>query len=249
MLKRVNIITGSLGAALLTICQLRGDIDKHIDINPIFYKIFLFLGIALLLVTAIAFVFENVIKKYKKNEPIISYRYEIVSEAELPNIHEFIMHQLKNIASLERWIDRYKVNTEIVFKVLEIKKFRFKVTKSLIGGFSIFPLNKACQNKIERNNLYGNEILSADLVRNGRNPSAIYIAWVVGLGYKGKAMTLSYLKDKISDYLKSSDLLVYTRPSSEDGMRLVKLNNFVPIDKKDYVLNKIYKINGSQLNI
>lgn len=257
MSKNQQIVSsGSLGGIFLTITGLDDYINKNfLPVPDIIYKVLFIVGVICLMIA----LFHGIIKfagylkdKYYNTTPIYTYDVKIASNNEFPKIHEFCCKIIPGaFATIKMWYDRYKTNQNIIYIIERETLRKNKKIIELKGGFSIFPLKKAATDNIENGIIKGIDLLPDDLSKTEASATSIYIAWIVST-QKGKdrAATLSYLKNYLKKRIEQNrNIVIYTKPTTQDGLRLVKKYNFLPLDGGEFTLDKIYKINGNSTRI
>jgi hypothetical protein len=98
----------------------------------------------------------------------------------------------------------------------------------LLGYFIIYPLGKrATKQLMDGTIVQGHQILPDLIYSEWRAPESIYIAALAARTIAGRAATLAALKDIVFTYKRPP--VLFARPVSQDGLRLLKSHHFHPI--------------------
>lgn len=109
-----------------------------------------------------------------------------------------------------------------------------KSAQSTIHGYYItYPLTNSGANRIDKKQIANGKYLQdRDLAASFGSARAIYISMIYGDSWKAKAAALLYLKDDIRHLQETNSRIrkFYAKPSTKDGLRLLKRYGFIPID-------------------
>ena len=147
----------------------------------------------------------------------------------------FFGNEHAGLKSFQDW--HLQNNKTFILIVKRTKKF-YKISEEIVGLISILPLNKITCTNLSKGKISGLQIGKDNIVKKFNNSSCIYIAGVLAKGLQAKAFTLGVLFSKIEYYKKYIDT-IYTRPTTEDGLRLVKSYNFIPINNEELKINEV----------
>ena len=114
------------------------------------------------------------------------------------------------------------------------KLLRSNDPNSPIHGYYItYPLTKTGMDRIDKKQVVnGKTLQDRDLSTGFHNAKAIYISMIFGDGWRAKAAALLHLKNDISHLRETNSKIrkFYAKPSTKDGLRLLKHYGFKPID-------------------
>jgi hypothetical protein len=147
------------------------------------------------------------------------------------------------LESMRRWHDKYKN----VFILLEEINRSQGITQSTIHGYHcMIPLTSAAATLVADEQVDGTTILADHVSSTLGAAAAVYIGGVAGKGRRARAAILADLYARIDD-LKERRIPIYTRPITDDGLRLVNDYPFVPVDPKvpADTLSRIYRLDWS----
>lgn len=236
------ILITIIGATLIGLYGIK---DTKI-INEKYFLYFAYIGIVVILIGIILIILHyinQILSKFFYNE--ISYYYRNAKFDELIYVENlatyFFGNEHAGINSFQEWHSQNNETFILIFK--RIKKF-YKISEEVVGLISILPLNKKTCQYLSEEKISGLQIGKDNIVRNFNNSSCIYIAGVLAKGLQAKAFTLGVLFSKIEHYKKNIST-IYTRPTTEDGLRLVKSYNFIPVETEELKINHICYIKST----
>lgn len=226
--KNIASVCVVCGTVVLTVVQVKNYIDAHVILPKLLYDAFLFLGIGLFVAAVVAVIVGSV-PLDRRVEPI--YDAELATEAELADLHEFCCGLVPGaFAPLSVWKERFKKNPALFYIVRESKPGFRKQVERVVGSFSLVPISKTAQAALDLEKITGADLMASDIVARSATPAAIYLSWVLAQGFRSKSHTLSLLNEKLRVASKGRSITLYTKPSSDDGLRLVKRYGFVPVN-------------------
>lgn len=123
----------------------------------------------------------------------------------------------------------------------------------MVGYYCIIPLNEKGTDLVEAEKLDGTSIAPEHMIphRKGRirkTPSSIYIGGVVAKNrIRIRQFVLGSLIAHLNQEFDNGVSIVFSRPVTDDGMRLIKKYDFKPVNKfvSQYEMNHIYKYDAS----
>lgn len=101
------------------------------------------------------------------------------------------------------------------------------------GYYITYPLTKRGVGRIDKKQVTnGKSLQEGDLAATFSNAKAIYISMIFGDGMRAKAAALLHLKNDIKHLREAHSKIckLYAKPSTNDGLRLLKKFKFSPID-------------------
>lgn len=211
----------------MTLVQVRQQIAEHLVIPEIFFTIILIIGVISLAVAVILFVISL---DYPVPSEKTVYRFRAAKDDELEPLHQLCTEILsEGISDLHTWRQRHKRNPNIFYVVFRQESSPGSSKQEIVGGFSMIPLNQSASELVGEEELIGLQITPDHIPPNGERIASVYIAWLVGRGQKAKGYVISFLGRIMDEYGKSGVTTVYTRPITEDGLRLIKRHTFTPV--------------------
>jgi hypothetical protein len=159
------------------------------------------------------------------------YKAELLTENELGQLHEFCSELLPGaLAPLSLWKERYRKNPSIFYVVRKsLPDFRRPV-ETVVGSFSLIPISKAAKAALDQEAITGLDLHSKEIIARRGKPAAVYLSWVLARGYLSKSHTLSLMNEKLKEISKAQSIMLYAKPSTMDGLRLMQQYGFVPVN-------------------
>lgn len=136
----------------------------------------------------------------------------------------------------------YKANNSICqIQFREIKFFGITLNKPT-GLFSALPMNKAARNLLEKEELHGLKFSDKHIIKENRPYTCLYIGAVGAIGPRAKRQILEFLKGFIHAEFKKGVEIIFTRPTTNDGLRVAKASGFIPVldDVASNELDRLY---------
>lgn len=161
----------------------------------------------------------------------LCYRAVVARREELDGLHSFCMLIVPGgFAALELWRARYEKNPNLFYMVKAFDERRPGEEGELVGSFAVTPVTEEARGLLEQEKLKGVGFTAEHIVAPGEKPAAMYISGIVASGFPAKGITLGFLNDLLECEAESGNCLFYTRPMSEDGLRLMGSKGFSPVD-------------------
>lgn len=223
-LRRGSAASFTLGGALTGLGSFPDRLSTYVAIPVLWYDILLIIGIVLIILSALLF-------WGSKLPPISSVSYGIgaVEPVMLRKVYDFILTVLDDVASFEVFRSWYEKNPEIIQAVVKIKANRLGTHQEIAGFFSIFPVTEEAKKLLERNELLGAAFAARHICDPREVPAAYYIGAIGGVGLRGRRATLFHLIGYMAALLKRHSKLVFTRPMTDDGLRVARDYRFRPV--------------------
>jgi hypothetical protein len=240
-LRSLAILLIAIASLLFGICSVEERFAGIVHVPHLLFRIFLVVGF--LLTVASGIIAANLFgRSLFSNATIRSYDVQVADRGDLEDLHDFCeKHAGEHFATLESWRKRYDKNPDTFFMIKETRKKRFKTTLSLVGAFTIIPVNESARELLERDELNAVTFSSTHIAAPSEKPAALYVSGVVGSSFRGRGYALSFLKDRLKTELERGNSLVYTRPMTKDGLRLAKAHGFSPVNPVINKADRIYK--------
>ena len=235
-LRRLAASSLTLGSAFAVLGGFPDRLGKYVDVQAFWYDILLIAGIALIVLAGLLFSGS----KFPRISSVV-YGIAAVEPAALRNVYAFILTILDDVASFEVFRSWYEKNPDIIQAVIKISSSGFGTRQELAGFFSVFPMTDEARALLESNELLGAAFTAAHICEPSQIPAAYYIGAVGGVGRRGRHATLLQLMGYVTALQRRHTKLVFTRPMTEDGLRLARDYRFSPVRRDvDDPKNTIY---------
>lgn len=175
----------------------------------------------------------------------LRYRAVIARKEDLSRLHGFCLEIVPNgFAALEVWLARYDKNPNIFYMVEVFDERESCKQGKLVGAFTVTPVNKDARDLLEEEKLKGVNFTLDHITAPDDSPAAIYISGIVASKKIAKGVTLGFLINVLEREAEKGNCLVYARPMSKDGLRMVELQKygFSPVNPSAlHQLDRIYR--------
>ncbi|MBN7820068.1 hypothetical protein [Bowmanella yangjiangensis] len=126
---------------------------------------------------------------------------------------------VSSVNQMKAW---YKINPNI-FWVLRRKGEGKR--DPIRGYFCIIPLKADAVKLLKEEQITGQSITTTHISKE-RNPKSVYVGAIAAKGFKSKGAVLHKMLNQVEILKQKGTKDVFTRPVTEDGIRLVKKFNF-----------------------
>jgi len=241
-LAKLALLFITIAGLLFSRCGVEERFAAIVHLPHLLFQICLVVGILLTIASGItaASLIANLLLS---NRTVRSYHIQVADRGDLEELHNFCeKYAGEHFATLESWRKRYDKHPGTFFILKETRKKRFKTTIRLVGAFTIIPVNESAQELLERDELSAVTFSPTHIAEPSQKAAALYISGVVGSSFRSKGVVLSFLKERLKTEQERGNSLVYTRPMTNDGLRLAKAHGFSPVNP--VVINtpdRIYK--------
>jgi hypothetical protein len=103
--------------------------------------------------------------------------------------------------------------------------------EAIYGYFGIIPINQSACAALDQEQLDGVSFTTDHICRVGESASGYYIAGVAAENSIAQRKILRELKKRLEMLVSHQSQVFYTRPISEDGLKLVKAFGFERVDR------------------
>jgi hypothetical protein len=244
------------GGGLIAITSVRQDLESVLPFLPdLFYRSCLILGfvlciMGLLLIVLPVETIQEIFQRIKDFLKIGERPYESkpAKRQDLKLIHAYASQELGTVSDLQKMEQWFKINHQIFWIVIDSAVSGTR-EQQMVGYYAVMPLNQVATELLEAEQLDGTSFTAEHIIqyRRGRIrkvPTSIYIG---GIAAKNKmrirqfimGSLIAHLNQEIANGVK----VVYSRPVTKDGLRLIKKYNFKPVNRfvDNYEMKHIYK--------
>ena len=154
------------------------------------------------------------------------YRCRELKLEELEYVYRFLRRVFPDeYSTVEQMASWLKVNPRL-FWVIESRRPR-NGADAMVGFFEILPLKAGAQRLVHAGQLDGLALKPEHLTRKKGTAAAVYVGSLVATEHVAKAYVLKQLDLKLKEYRrKPKKLLVYARPVTPEGYRLMRKYRF-----------------------
>ena len=177
---------------------------------------------------------------YERLDP----RYDCyrAKERDLKRIYDFcrplLGDDLSDVDQMKRMFNR---NQHIFWMVKRVeRRGRYKDTP-VVGCFSIIPLTHMGVQRVQAEEITGSQFAPEHIAKPRSARRAIYIGGIAAVGRRVQGVTLHFAQGHVARERASGVETVYTRPVTDDGLRLLRKYEFTAVSGRDeYEKGRIY---------
>ncbi len=137
-------------------------------------------------------------------------------------VHDFAVRFLgPDISPIDLMTEWSRVDPETISVINRVETDGAKQNE-LVAYFCVLRLNDQAGARMRRGELTGLQIRASDLARPGEPGSCVYVGGVIGADVIARAVALDHLIRHISSMSLDPKTEVFTRPVTEDGLRLAR---------------------------
>lgn len=196
----------------------------------------------LLLTVALAF---DLVRRFSERGSLEKmFEAKKVTRGELKEAREFSEIFLPEVPSEQQLAAIYEASRGCVWFVNSCKIGMGLKKSERVGFFSIIRLTADAVGLYEANNLSSFRMNRTHIAGPKARAHGLYIGGLGAKGIRAKGWIVQHLRSRIDVFFEGGGNVVFTRPVTEDGLRLAKKLGFEPVMVDRQGLGNIYKLNG-----
>lgn len=230
----------TIGGAFMGILGIKVFVDKFIELPDIVYAS-VFIIVILLILAGLYFIGLHFYAI--RSRSLIEFDVRNLELDELPAIRQYCRDNFgEEVADVRTFRNFYLRNKNIFKRVDKIVVNGFNKKSVMIGFYDIIPINEKAVELLNKGEIKGASILPEHVVDPNLTPHSIYIGGIVAKGFREKGSTLAFLKQDVQRYIDKGIHVLYTRPVTKIGLRLVLNYGFEPLyEETSDGLYNVYK--------
>lgn len=245
------------GGGLIAITQVKDQLHEVFPrLTGGFYTFCLVVGFVMVVIGILVIILpiNTSLKAAQKLKEIFGldqkpYESKIAKWRDLKPIHEYGKRRLgtdvSNLKKAETW---FRTNNQIFWLVID-NSIKGSHEEQMIGYYAVFPLNQQATELLEAEKVDGTSFETEHIIpyRRGRirkTPHSLYVGGIVAESkMRVRQFILGSLIAHLNHEKENGVKVLFTRPVTADGLRLVKKYGFRPVNKfvTGYQMNHIYK--------
>lgn len=228
------------GGALLfwTFAGLDGALSGYVDLGVM--RAFAVAGAALLI---LAFIAKLVGPMLEDGALETSFEASHVKRKELEDVRSLSADFITQVPSLAHLQAIYDAGRCCVWFV-EKKSGRWGERSKKIGFFSLIRLTDQAIGLLSTNSIDAFRFDRSHIAGPKKKSKALYVGGLGAHGLRGKGWLVQHMRGRISQFFSEGGEVVFTRPVTEDGLRIAKKLKFVPAVSGQDGLGNIYRLDG-----
>jgi hypothetical protein len=129
---------------------------------------------------------------------------------------------------MKKWVAKNSAIAWIVFRAPEADSLQ----RELVGFFDVEPLTKGAVRRLEEKEADARSMSDADIMKSTAQAVHFYIGSVGAVSAKHRWNVELCFLDRIAYLSSKKAVTFYARPVTDDGLRLLRRNDFAPISKR-----------------
>lgn len=167
-----------------------------------------------------------------------------VTRGEISDARDFSARFLPEVPVLSQLQDIYEASRGCVWFVNRCALGFGKKKTNRVGFFSLIRLTPAAIQLFSKNNLNSFQMDRTHIAGPRNVAPGLYIGGVGAIGFRAKGWVVQYLRARIDQFFESGGAVVFTRPVTEDGLRLAKNLGFIPTISEQVGIGNIYRLDA-----
>lgn len=232
----------TIGLGFAAIAQMDGYIQKLIghELPSYLAPSIAGIGVTMAIAGAVGYLFSS----FNFEAETSHFECYPSKERDLPAIYQLAFSlfgdEVSPLQSMVLWQEK---NKYIFHTLYAVKSSAYERRKRIVGYFVLLPLKETALRRLESGSARAKHLSTDDLHFYDENWDAVFIGAVVAVGFRARATILSLVQREITSFCAQKTNLFYTRPVTNDGLRLVKKFNFLSVDpNKQGEVNVLYRI-------
>ncbi len=185
----------------------------------------------------------------------VEFDFRPAGRHELSAARDYCMRYISGeFTSLEKMRLWHEKNPQLFWIVFEKTAASRTATPKIRGYFSIIPLTKPAALEVEKEALNAllfrpSDICKPPASKRKRTPYAVYLGAIAASGPRARVATLQFLKQALLRERSRGCNVVYSRPVTRVGMKLLADQQFESVDaEKSGQLNYIHRLETSRVS-
>lgn len=231
----VASILCTVGSAVLALALAKRDVSKLVTLPTSAYRTMLVVGIAFIVIGAIAFLISflipltanligRVFEDHRRHVCVYATSADVYLLHDLYT--EYFQGEVASPSLMRDWIKRSPKALAMIFRV-DHRSPR-KQEQVLVGSFKVLMLNDGGLQGIEAGELSGSTLGPEHIVRSSKDAKGYYVGDVVATTWRARAAVLANLNVACERALKDGKP-IYARPLTPDGKRVMIKHGFVQV--------------------
>ncbi|HYX28577.1 MAG TPA: hypothetical protein VE863_08420 [Pyrinomonadaceae bacterium] len=252
-LNHVGLVILAIGGGFIAIMAVKDQLIRQFPFLPdSFFRVSLVMGFVLTIVGILLFIIPI-------HWAVDSWRWmfgrsilmaHAARRDDLEHIHAYGVEEFGEVSPLDTMREWHKINRNMFHLVKRVRRGKLVTRLTIVGYYSVIPLKQTAIPFLDADNFDGTKITPNLIVkeRNGRRQetaACIYIGSIAARGTPyARGRVVGELHGRIRVEQERGIRLVYSRPVTEKGLKMLTDNGFQPV-RPNYQepLKHIYKLN------
>jgi hypothetical protein len=241
-LKNLGQLFIAIGLAIATLFAFWDD-AKHIFPSPTFARMFFMWGSLILIFSGLLCFIADAVLTSTPAQAFSGFTCYHANPKDLEHVHGLATDLIgTSVSSLEDIRKFHEIDSQFVFVVTKKQKTIFgRITVEPVGYFIVYRLTRSGEKALIDGRFNGACPDSSHLSKPQQTCPAIYIG-AIAAKWSARGYTTGALEQNIaSDMRYRKAKWIYTRPVTRDGIRLVAMNDFEPLNSQKDGIGNLYR--------
>lgn len=199
------------------------------------------------------FSFIWIFKKIRLSLSKYTHDFDIVyfKRSDLDGLYKLSKELLPSVPTKRQIKNVFNANKKVFKMVVEKRKLFGHEIKKYVGFYSILPMTGEARSLLEVEQIRGIDFDSNHIEPISGSCECIYLGAIGAHGTRAKAHAVGSLKEKIHLLFESETQIIFTRPTTKDGLRSAKNFGFVPVNEnvRENELERLYVLRKDDIHI
>ncbi|WP_157476013.1 hypothetical protein [Lysobacter sp. Root690] len=173
-----------------------------------------------------------------------SFRARHVKRRELSEVLDFSASFVPQVPPLDRLLAIHDASRCCIWFVERVSGLRGENTSRRVGFFSIISLTEGAVSLLVGNNINGLRLDRSHIAGPRRKVAGLYIGGMGARGFRARGWLVQHIQARISQFFDEGGPVVFTRPVTQDGLRLAEKLGFVPVVQSEPGVGAVYRLDG-----
>ncbi|WP_148649616.1 hypothetical protein [Lysobacter antibioticus] len=165
-----------------------------------------------------------------------------VKRKELQEMRDFSQNFVSQVPSIERLQAIFDASRCCVWWVERSSSLLGERSSKRIGFFSIIKLNDDAVRLLSSNSIDGLRFDRSHICGPRKKAKGLYVGGMGARGVRAKGWLVQHVRARISQFFDDGGSVVFTRPVTDDGLRLAKKLGFLPVVPSQDGMGNIYRL-------
>lgn len=206
--------------------------------NPPLWPFYVIVGV--LLVSLILAIVSGLVRSYRSLELERDvFRLKPNQMDDLLNLSKKLLPETPSKKEVKKI---YKTNNSVIQVQVSTKKFLGYTFSRICGFFTLLPITDEARGLLEEEKLSGLRMTPDHVLKERSEPEYVYLGSIASKGFRARHDLIQYVRGVVNQCFQQGVRAIYTRPTTQSGLRLAKRFDFEPVcdDVEDSALNRIY---------
>lgn len=164
---------------------------------------------------------------------------------DLAEARELSSQFLPEVPDLEQLQKIFEASRKCVWFVESTARSKGGKKSSRLGFFSIIRLTEEAVELLLKNRLDGFRMDRTHIAGPRRRAPAIYVGGMGAKTFRARGWLVQHIRARIDEFFEDGGKVVFSRPVTNDGLRIATQLGFVPVMSNQSGLGNVYKLESN----